>query len=767
MFVSARWLLSPIALCAPTLVVAAICPSPALQVAPDSRYEVIEPVAGQAIVRDLQTGLEWQQCPHGRSGPACAGAATWVNWSTALELAHNSNFGGFDDWRLPTIHELYSLLEWGCQLPALNVARFPGEGGGQLYWSSTTDDTLRDRVMVVDSSEGASGNARPKDQSWAVRLVRGGGPLARFNAAAQPDPFAFAPQLNVPVAELRQSETITISGLNAPTQVHVVGDPEAAFSHNGGPFGSAPQLAVNGDQIQVQHRAAATPSTTVATTLFVGALSAEFRSTTVPGQRVGGSVSGLLGNGLVLQLNGAEALPITADGAFQFDAELLSGDSYAVTVLSQPSVPVQDCSVANGAGVVPDGDISDVSIDCQTVRFSVGGSVSGLLGNGLLLQNNGGDDLAIQTNGPFSFATPLDDLSAYSVTVAAQPQQPAQTCLVGLASGTLSGMAVDTVQIGCTTDDVVVSPSSGPGGGIAPDTPQTLPYQASQSFTLSPDPNHQLHAVTGSCGGSLNGLVYTTAPIVADCSVQAQFRPLSSTGVIAPAMPVRAGESLLLTVDVTGLAGGAPQGGSVSISLSSGEQCSDAGPPSINGDTARFSCVLTPATLGNPQAQASYAGSSSHIDSVSDSQPLAVRRFADLSVEIDDGQPEAVPGASASYLLLIRNAGPDAAPASALLLAADPALLTAEWTCSAVGPASCPAPAGSGEIGLLVDLPAGGGLDLLQMGQWPTQLPPSVVVQAQVSGSESDPQWVYDPAAGNNSATDINRVEGIFADGYE
>jgi hypothetical protein len=761
------WMLGLIGLAASGVANAAICPSPALLVAPDSRYELIEPVAGEVIVRDLETGLEWQQCPQGRSGPTCTGSPSQVDWSTALELAHDSTFGGHDDWRLPNAQEFYSLIEWGCNLPALNESRFPGELGGLLYWSSSSADNVPEWALVISTSRGDSGNPRPKDETWSVRLVRGGDAWSSFNAAAMPDPFAFTAQLDVPVAELRQSETITISGLNAPTQVHVIGDSEAAYSHNGGAFGSAPQLAANGDQIQVQHRAGAAPSTTVTTTLFVGGLSAEFRSTTIPGQRVGGSVSGLLGSGLVLQLNGIEDLPIAADGSFQFNSEFLPGDSYAVSVINEPSVPVQACSVDNASGQIPNADVNDILVTCETAQFSIGGSVSGLLGSGLLLQNNGADDLTIVGNGPFSFATPLDDLSAYNVTVAAQPQQPAQTCMVDVASGALAGEPVDTVLVSCSTDDVVVSPSSGPGGSITPDTAQTLPYQGTLSFTLSPEAGHQLYAVNGSCAGSLDGLVYTTAPVLANCTVQAEFRPLSSTAVIAPTAPVRAGESILYTVDVTGLTGTAPQDGSVSLSLSSGEACSDPGPPSINGDTARFSCAVIPVTLGDHQAQASFQGSSSHIDSVSSEVLLAVRRFADLSAEVDDGESESVPGAAAAYLLMIRNAGPDPAPASAVLLAADPPLQAAQWTCSAIGSASCPAPNGNGELSLLVDLPAGAGLDLLQTGEWPAQLPPSAVVQAQVSASGAAPDWVFDADAGDNSDSDVNHVEGVFADGFE
>ena len=53
----------------------------------------------------------------------------------------------------------------------------------------------------------------------------------------------------------------------------------------------------------------------------------------------------------------------------------------------------------------------------------IGGTVSGLSGT-VVLQDNGGDDLSVTPNGPFTFATPLADGAAYNVTVQDQPVRP-------------------------------------------------------------------------------------------------------------------------------------------------------------------------------------------------------------------------------------------------------------------------------------------------------------------------------------------------------
>src|SRR5438445_11816167 len=81
-------------------------------------------------------------------------------------------------------------------------------------------------------------------------------------------------------------------------------------------------------------------------------------------------------------------------------------------------------------------------------RSTVGGSVSGLTASGLVLRNNGGDDLSISANGSFTFATALANGSAYSVTVQTQPN--GQNCSVSNGAGTVSGANVTNVAVACS-----------------------------------------------------------------------------------------------------------------------------------------------------------------------------------------------------------------------------------------------------------------------------------------------------------------------------
>lgn len=83
--------------------------------------------------------------------------------------------------------------------------------------------------------------------------------------------------------------------------------------------------------------------------------------------------------------------------------------------------------------------------------FSIGGTVSGLTGAGLVLQNNGGDNLAVAANATaFSFASLVANGGAYAVSVLTQPS--GQTCTVqngsGTASANVSNVAVSCVSAG-------------------------------------------------------------------------------------------------------------------------------------------------------------------------------------------------------------------------------------------------------------------------------------------------------------------------------
>jgi hypothetical protein len=101
--------------------------------------------------------------------------------------------------------------------------------------------------------------------------------------------------------------------------------------------------------------------------------------------------------------------------------------------------------------------VTSVRIICDTFRYDLGGSVSGLDADGLVI-NNGATKLAIPAGATSFNMTELDDKgkpvsgqvadgSPYGVTVLAQPA--GRTCSVANGTGTMGAGPVTSVQITC------------------------------------------------------------------------------------------------------------------------------------------------------------------------------------------------------------------------------------------------------------------------------------------------------------------------------
>src|SRR5215469_16840121 len=87
--------------------------------------------------------------------------------------------------------------------------------------------------------------------------------------------------------------------------------------------------------------------------------------------------------------------------------------------------------------------------------FLVEVSVTGLAGSGLVLQNNGGDDLGVTSNTD-TFSTLLTVGQAYNVTVKTQPVNPNQVCTVSGGTGTVTSNGIGTVYVTCVTQSFAV-----------------------------------------------------------------------------------------------------------------------------------------------------------------------------------------------------------------------------------------------------------------------------------------------------------------------
>lgn len=135
----------------------------------------------------------------------------------------------------------------------------------------------------------------------------------------------------------------------------------------------------------------------------------------------------------------------------------------------------------------------------NNTQYSLGGTVTNLIGTGLTLQNNSKDNLSISADSNFTFATSLADNTSYSVSILQQPSN--QSCTVANASGTIKAANINNITITCSnTGNANGSLSNGTilnalilTGGVttfagSPCTPNTSCAAGGNGYVDSTDP---------------------------------------------------------------------------------------------------------------------------------------------------------------------------------------------------------------------------------------------------------------------------------------
>ena len=230
---------------------------------------------------------------------------------------------------------------------------------------------------------------------------------------------------------------------------------------------------------------------------------------------VGGSVSGLTGSGLVLQNNGGDNLTIATSGNFTFATALASGAAFNVTVKTQPLSPTQTCVVTNPTGTLGSANITNVVVTCTTNTYSIGGSVTGLTGAGLVLQDNAGNDLAVAAgSSTFTFSTPIASGANYQVTLKTQPTVPTQSCAVTAATGKVVSSNITNVVVTCTTTTYTV------GGSISGLTASGLVLENNGADDLTvPATSTSFTFATKVASGASYSVTVKTQPAGQTCAV--------------------------------------------------------------------------------------------------------------------------------------------------------------------------------------------------------------------------------------------------------
>jgi len=112
------------------------------------------------VVKDTISKVEWQD----------KDLAAPMKWQAAIDYCHSSSLAGYNDWRLPNINELKSIVS-RVKYPAI-VPEFT-QINSSSFWSSTTDLNENKQVWTIYFGEGTVSSSN-KNYNYHVRCIRGG-----------------------------------------------------------------------------------------------------------------------------------------------------------------------------------------------------------------------------------------------------------------------------------------------------------------------------------------------------------------------------------------------------------------------------------------------------------------------------------------------------------------------------------------------------------------------------------------------------------------
>lgn len=142
--------------------------------APTGRFSIS---GDNQSVTDLYTGLTWMRCAMGYEWNSTYQRCVYINdgnpareqrlftfkqaLDDAITTANGNAYGGFTNWRLPTLKELVSIMDMQCMAPPLNKAIFPGAPAAldRGLWSATP-------YLIAESNQGQA-------SAWFVDLMAG------------------------------------------------------------------------------------------------------------------------------------------------------------------------------------------------------------------------------------------------------------------------------------------------------------------------------------------------------------------------------------------------------------------------------------------------------------------------------------------------------------------------------------------------------------------------------------------------------------------
>lgn len=119
-------------------------------------------MAETTIVKDPKTNLMWEDTPHVREAK--------IRQPRSVIYCKELTVGGFEDWRLPTIHELLTIIDYARISPAI-LREFSYVEDESFYWTKTHVADEDDAFWGVNFKRGYSSKASEYYDRY-VRCVR-------------------------------------------------------------------------------------------------------------------------------------------------------------------------------------------------------------------------------------------------------------------------------------------------------------------------------------------------------------------------------------------------------------------------------------------------------------------------------------------------------------------------------------------------------------------------------------------------------------------
>jgi hypothetical protein len=258
---------------------------------------------GQTVI-DSKTELMWSRCSHGKTwnkeNKQCEGKASIHNWQQALAIVKKENqkeLLTYNDWRLPNIKELSSLVETSCINPSIDAFTFAKAYNKEVenydFWTSSVYELYPGRAWHVNFNLGHD-FATDKRNYKQVRLVRSGLGKTSYNLHTDKiSPLYYScvtyPTVNFPnnidvalKTEVISSELeMVFSGIKELSISILDGEYSINNSKN---WDYRISKVKNNDIVRVRHTSSSEYDSNIISTLKVGQQSIKFISTTLKEQ---------------------------------------------------------------------------------------------------------------------------------------------------------------------------------------------------------------------------------------------------------------------------------------------------------------------------------------------------------------------------------------------------------------------------------------------------------------------------------------------------